>query len=260
MRLIVFIFFLPFIFIAQNKTDASGKKQGYWKKKDEKTGSILYEGTFKDDKPTGYFKHYYPGDTARRSVTYYKDGGKVAYTKMYYQLTGKLMAEGKYVNEKKDSIWLYYDDAGVLLSKESFKNGKKEGLCLVYLPDGAIAEEKNFKDDLPDGPWKQYFDGKLLKAEGNYVKGKFDGKVSYYYPGGVAAATGIYKNGCREGVWLYKDKDGKITSKEVWKNCKQLSDKEAEAFLKKGKEAETKTTQDNKKPVPNKGQGKTSAK
>ncbi|MBL7918206.1 MAG: hypothetical protein JNM96_07395 [Bacteroidia bacterium] len=228
---------------AQNKTDASGKKQGVWKKVDEKTGKVIYEGEFKDDKPIGYFKHFYPGDTARRAVTYYKEGGKIAYAKMYHQLTGKLMAEGKYISELKDSVWKFYDEAGVIISKDNYSNGKKNGLSIVYLPDGMVAEEKNYKNDLLDGPFKQYYDGKLVKGEGKYVKGNLDGKVSYYFPNGTAAATGVYKNGCKEGVWIMKEKDGKIKEKEVWKNCQPLNKKETEEYFKKNKTENTATQQ-----------------
>ncbi len=220
--------------VSAQTVDASGKKQGYWKKKNDK-GELVYEGEFKDDKPVGTFKHYYPGDTARRAVTYYKDGGNIAYAKMYHQLTGKLMAQGKYIKEEKDSIWIFYDDAGALLSKDNYKLGKKDGKCLVYLPDGTLAEEKNYKNGLEEGPFKQFYDGKLVKGEGKYVNGKMEGKTSYYYPNGVAAATGVFKNGHKDGVWIYKDKEGKLKDKELFKNGVQANKKETEEYFKKNK-------------------------
>lgn len=232
--LLVFFVFSAVVLDAQT-IDASGKKQGYWKKKDEKTGKLLYEGEFKDNKPVGTFKHYYSGDTAKKAVTYYKDGGKIAYTSLYHQRTGKIMAKGKYINELKDSVWNFYDEAGVLISKDVYKLGKKEGKCLVFLPDGSLAEEKNFKNDVPEGPFKQYYDGKLVKGEGKYVNGKLDGKVSYYYPSGKFAATGIYKNGNKEGVWLYNESDGKLKDKELYRNGVQVKGKEAEEYFKKSK-------------------------
>jgi broad specificity phosphatase PhoE len=54
-------------------------------------------------KPVGNFIHYYPDDTTKRAVTYYKEGGKIAYAKLYHQLTGKLMAQGKYMDELKEN-------------------------------------------------------------------------------------------------------------------------------------------------------------
>jgi len=154
---------------------------------------------------------------------------------MYHQLSGKLMAQGKYIKEEKDSIWIFYDDAGALLSKDNYNGGKKEGKCLVFLPDGTLAEEKIFKNGIEDGPFKQYFDGKLVKGEGKYVNGKMEGKTSYYYPNGIAAATGIFKNGHKNGVWIYKEKEGKVKDKELFKNGVQANKKETEEYLKKNK-------------------------
>ena len=59
-------------FYAQT-TDAAGKKQGYWKKKDEKN-HLLYEGEFKDDKPVGKFKYYYPNDSVRAIMSFKNEG------------------------------------------------------------------------------------------------------------------------------------------------------------------------------------------
>lgn len=216
-KLILVLIILVSYSVSAQTLDASGKKQGYWKKKDDK-GNLVYEGEFKDDKPVGTFKNYYPGDTARRAITYFKNGGDIAYTKMYHQLTGKIMAQGKYIKEQKDSVWIFYDDLGVMISKDNYKNGKKEGKCFVYLPDGTLAEEKTYKGGIEDGPFKQYFDGKAVKGEGVYVNGKHEGKTTYYYPSGIVAATGVYKNGNKEGTWIFNEKDGKLKEKEVYKN------------------------------------------
>lgn len=240
-KIIVLLFVVLVNSLYAQTVDASGKKQGYWKKKDDKTGKLIYEGEFKDDKPIGTFTHYYPGDSAKRAVTYYKNGGKIAYAKLFHQLSGKLMAQGKYIDELKDSIWLFSDDGGVLLSKDNYNMGKKEGKCLVYLPDGALAEEKNFKNGLENGVFKQFYDGKLVKGEGKYVNGKMDGKATYYFPSGTIAATGVYKNGSKDGVWIYKDKDGKLKEKELFKNGQPATKKESDEYFKKNKVADTGT-------------------
>ena len=40
-----------------NKTDASGRKQGVWKKYEK--GKLVYEGQFKDNVPYGTFRYYH---------------------------------------------------------------------------------------------------------------------------------------------------------------------------------------------------------
>ena len=49
------------VVVAQNKlnqVDAQGKKQGFWTKKDAE-GKLIYEATFKDDKPIGEMKRFH---------------------------------------------------------------------------------------------------------------------------------------------------------------------------------------------------------
>lgn len=221
-----------FVF-GQNVTDASGKKQGYWKKPSAEAGKILFEGLFKDDKPQGVFKYYYPFDTVKAIMDFRQDG-KIAYAKLFHP-SGKMMAKGKYISEIKDSVWLYFDEAGVKISKDIYVNGKKNGTSLVYLPDGKIAEERTYKMDVQTGTFKQYYDGKLIKGEGTYVNGLLEGKNTYYYPNGIQAASGFYKNGQKTGAWIYKEKDGKIKEKELYIDGKLADKKKTEEFFSKNK-------------------------
>jgi antitoxin component YwqK of YwqJK toxin-antitoxin module len=239
----IITFFMCCLAVAQTP------KNGYVKKTDEKTNKLVYEGEFKNDKPVGKFKYYYPNDSVR-AIMNFREGGKIAYAKLFH-INGKRMAEGKYINEIKDSVWLYYDEAGTLINKEAYILGKREGKSFTYLPDGKIAEERIFKKDVIEGPFKQYFDGKLVKGEGAYLNGKLDGKVTYYYPNGIAAATGYFKNGEKNGPWIYKEKDGKIKEKELYKNGVLQSKKDSEAFFSKNK------VQDN---APGKDKGKGTSK
>ena len=227
------------LFICQT-VDVNGKKQGYWKKKDEKTKHLIYEGTFKDDKPIGKFIYYYPNDSVR-AIMHFKPDGKTANAKLFH-LTGKRMAEGKYVNQEiKDSIWTYYDEAGILISRERYSIGKKEGSAYVYFPDGTISEERNYKNDIQQGTFKQYFDAKKIRALATFVNGQMEGRVTYYFPSGVEAAAGYYKNGQKNGPWVYKEKNGKITDKELYNNGVLAGKNETEEFFSKNKLQENKS-------------------
>lgn len=238
--------------------DANGKKQGYWKKKDEKTNRLVYEGMFKDDKPQGLFKYYYPGDTTVRTTMNFKQDGKYAYSTMFHQ-NGKKMAYGKYIGENKDSVWTYYDDKAVLISKETFLLGKKHGKSQVFLPDGVVSEECEYKNDKKNGPFKQYFDKTHVKGEGQYIDGLIDGKASYYFPNGVAAATGFYKKGVKTGPWIYRESDGKIKEKELYSQTGELAGKkETEDFFNKNKPKEEKPKTNETKST-NKGSGSKSS-
>ena len=62
-----------------NRTDEQGLKQGYWIKLDEE-GMLKYEGTFKDNNPTGNFIYYYPDGVVRARSTFYDDGKKAVFS------------------------------------------------------------------------------------------------------------------------------------------------------------------------------------
>lgn len=235
-------------FIAQT-TDANGKKQGYWKKKDEKTNKLIYEGLFKDDKPQGLFKYYNINDSIKAKMIFVQDG-KYAYSTMFH-LNGKKMAVGKYIGEDKDSVWNYFDDKGILISQETYLQGKKNGKVYVYFPDGILSEEHTYKNGLMDGPFKQYFDKKHIKGEGTYVNGLMEGKNAYYYPNGISAAVGYYKGGAKNGPWLYKESNGKIKEKELYLlGGKLASKKETDEFFNKNKPTEEKTNEPKKDAKP----------
>jgi len=231
-------------------TDAAGRKQGYWKKKDA-SGKLVYEGLFKDDKPVGKFKYYYPNDSVK-AILNFKDNGAYAYAQLFHT-NGKRMAVGKYIHKEiKDSLWSYFDEAGQLISKDVYKAGKKEGLCYVYLPDGKLSEEKNYRNDLLYGEFKEYFDGVNLRSKGVYLDGKLDGRTVYYFPNGTEVAAGFHRNGLKTGPWIYRTESGKVREKELYRNGVLASPKETEEFFAKNKEQDapaTGTPAPQKKPV-----------
>lgn len=257
--IIFFSLIFSFLTNAQTQTDANGKKQGYWKKKDEKTNKLIYEGLFKDDKPQGVFKYYYPHDTVK-AIMNFKQDGKIAYSTMFHP-TGKKMAYGKYIGEDKDSVWTYFDEKAILISKETYLKGKKDGMEYVYFPDGVVSEERKYKMGKMDGPFKLYYDKKLVKSEGVYLNGQLDGKNSFYFPNGVTAAVGYYKNGYKTGPWIYRDKAGKVKEKELYKaGGKLATPKETEAFFNKNKTIDEKPKATDTKTTTTKSGTKTTTK
>ena len=66
---IALLLLMPVVTIAQNVTDATGKKQGPWVK-NYPDGKIMYEGTFRDDKPVGLFKRYNEKGVLQSELTF----------------------------------------------------------------------------------------------------------------------------------------------------------------------------------------------
>ncbi len=201
-----------------NQTDELGKKQGYWKSYDE-MGNLKYEGSFKDDIPFGEFKYYYP-DGKIRAISIIFNEGKQSRTKLYHR-NNKLMAEGNYLNQKKDSTWNYFSEYdGILLSKENYKEGKKEGVWQKFYPNKIIAEKSTYKNDVQVGVWLQYFTDGTKKIEGFYIDGKKNGQFTYYHPNGQIETSGMYLNSLKDGNWKYFSVDGKPIKEEIYNHGK----------------------------------------
>lgn len=203
-----------------NLKDAKGRKQGYWKKIEN--GAVKYDGNFKDDKPVGQFRYYYPSGKVK-SVTYFSHNGEFGRTIMYHQ-NGNKMAAGNYINEEKDSLWAYYNEDEKLISEVGYKNGKKQGLSRTYFPGGKPDEDVNYVDDVKNGQWIQYFPDGTPKLKGTYVNGLLQGLITVYYPGGTVMISGTYKNSLKEGMWIYFDEIGKTQKKEAWLGGKKVKE------------------------------------
>lgn len=195
-----------------NLTDAGGRKQGFWRKTDS-SGRKVYEGKFRDGLPYGLFRYYYGSGTIK-TESVVSHGGKIARTVSYYP-NGKKMAEGKYLNEKKDSTWQFFNETeGALLSEEIYKMGVKDGISKTYFPEGGLAEIITWKNGVKSGPWEQYYSDGKIKFRGTYLDNEKAGVFQAFYMSGKVMFTGKYSNGHQAGQWIYYDENGKLMKKE----------------------------------------------
>lgn len=206
-----------------NRLDDAGKKQGYWKKYGE-NGMIVYEGRFRDDLPVGEFTYYYPdGTTKARSA--FSDAGHRART-VTYHYNGKVMSEGYYFDQQKDSTWRYFDNSGTLLKEETYRNNMKNGVWRSYYEDGQVAEEVHWADDRKQGPWVQYFPDGTRKLESNYTNDEQEGPIVHYHPSGRARITGEYLHSLRTGTWYYMNDSSKVVKKEIYEDGKLVKEED----------------------------------
>jgi len=192
-----------------NKTDQQGKKQGHWIKK-YANGTIMYEGTFKDDKPVGEFKRFNSDNTLKSVLIYSKDS-RVSDATIYYP-NGFISSKGKYVDQLKEGVWRFYSSGinGCLINEESYSKSIKNGLSLKYYTDSTLAEKITYLNGVKTGEWIQnHPDGKIyLKA--NYVNGQLDGKFEAWYNNGKRQYSGSYKRNVRDGKWQMFDEKGTL--------------------------------------------------
>ena len=219
----------------KNQRDAAGRKQGYWESIDNK-GALVYSGYFKDDKPVGELKRYFPTGEVRVIMNYQSEGTK-AQSRFFWQ-NGELAACGNYISNKRDSVWLYYSYYTKSISNRvEYNEGKRNGKEQSYYPNGNVAEEIVWKNDLKEGSWKRFFDNGQLKTTGTYINDKLDGLYATYYPEGKKEVEGAYRNDLPHGEWKRFDEKGNIISITKYANGKvtnqdELSVSEKEFFRK----------------------------
>jgi antitoxin component YwqK of YwqJK toxin-antitoxin module len=195
--------------LPQNVTDAAGKKQGPWTRF-YPNGKIMYEGVFRDDKPTGLFKRYNEEGILLSELTY--TGGNDEAVAVFYFPDGQKAAEGKYVTRKKEGLWKFWSstEPHYLISEEYYQGDLRHGLSVKYYPDSTMAEKVTWDKGNRSGEWLQYYpDGKIcLRAE--YIAGKLEGPFSYYHQNGNLCYEGSYLADRRTGDWMVFNEDGSL--------------------------------------------------
>lgn len=198
-----------------NQVDEQGRKQGKWIKTTPE-GVPVYEGEFKDDHPVGLFKRYYEDGSLKAEMEYRSP--EEVYTRLYYQGSEPvMMAEGKYIDQKKDSVWLSYDESGQLKSLDTYENDQRNGRSVIYHPNGAVSEETTYLNDERHGEWKQFYPDGTLMAMGTFENGERVGAYLKNYPNGNMWVKGEYKNGFKESTWIYGNEDGTIGQMVVFR-------------------------------------------
>ena len=206
-----------------NRTDAQGQKQGPWQRTWSGSDQIRYTGQFKDDKPVGSFIYYSTKGVLESKIDHYASGN--ASHGRHFHPTGKLMAEGRYVGQEKDSTWTYFDKDGVLRSTENWRAGKMHGEMTTVYPDGTIAEQRHFKNGVAEGVAEQFYPDGKPRYKANFVNGAPEGTETFYFPNGKKEIEGRYVNGNRDGGWMYYNDNGSVQMQVLYAQGKLVRQK-----------------------------------
>ncbi|MCQ2263675.1 MAG: hypothetical protein MJZ70_05270 [Bacteroidales bacterium] len=201
---------------AENKVNSQGKKEGFWKKYDDK-GVLLYEGTFNNGVPVGTFK-YYHANGKLKSTTNFIQGTHKVHTILFDQ-NEKLAAEGDFVDQLKDGEWIYYSEKGTTIKTENYKIGKKHGDFKTFSAEtGLLLEVCHYDNDVLNGERITYFTDGKISTRANYINGEMNGAFETYFPNEVLYYKGVYHNGLQSGNWDYFDESGKPRKSVEYKN------------------------------------------
>ncbi len=208
-----FLVLLPFLFWASfsgaqpmNATDAAGKKQGYWEKRDT-NGKLVYQATFKDDRPVGEMKRFHPNGKLKAVLNYPENSDEA--TAVLFDESGHKIAEGKYLGQKKSGEWSYYSEEK-LIATDVFENDVKNGLSKKYYKSGEILEECPWENGLQQGVYRAYFKNGKPYLECKYENGRLSGYTVSYFENGNPESESFYQNGLLQGESRFFDESGNI--------------------------------------------------
>lgn len=199
---------------APNFTDSRGKKQGAWSKKYD-NGNYRYQATFKDDQPVGELVRYFENGKKSAVINYRPDGKGEA---RLYDDSERLIAEGLYIGNKRDSLWRYYNEAQQLTSVEPYANGLLDGVVMVYYSNGDVAEEITYVKGKKEGVWKQYYRGNGRKLVASHRNDLLQGEYKTFNVSGICDVSGLYEGGQEQGTWTFYDSEAQKNYELKYKN------------------------------------------
>lgn len=131
-----------------------------------------------------------------------------------YQPDNKV-EEGKYIDSRKDGMWVTFWPNGNKKSEITFVNNTAKGYAKMYYEDGKLSEEGNWENQRWTGAYKMYHPNGQTFYEFNYNKsGKREGKQTYYYDNGKVMMSGDMKDGKEAGTWEERYENGDLKAKK----------------------------------------------
>lgn len=142
--------------------------------------------------------------------------------------TSGKVEEGKYVDDRKEGIWVKYHNDGITPKlKGTYVNNRPMGAFTTYWANGKIKEKGVFEKGMYHDTLSRYYENGQLKYQAFHnTTGKEDGKVTYFYANGqpeyvyyssngvlTGKAVEYYENGDIKKVTYY-DESGKPTKTE----------------------------------------------
>jgi hypothetical protein len=97
----------------------------------------------------------------------------------------------------------YYDEDNhtQLAAEGSYVGDMKQGLWLSWHESGKLASQGVMIDDQKHGPWMQWHTNGNIESQGNYDHGKEQGKWSFWYADGQKEMEGNFVDGQMDGAW-----------------------------------------------------------
>lgn len=151
-----------------NKTDSGYVRKDYFIRENR----LQMSGKYADkdcEIPDGYFRSYY--------------------------YNGQIESVGKYIDGKKEGLWLRYYINGKKSDSAVYRAGKLSGIGLSWHNNSLLSDSVSMNDD-GSGFEAAWFDNGSPSYTGSYITGnEKDGKWIYYHKNGLPSLSQTYSQG-----------------------------------------------------------------
>ena len=186
-------------------------------------GAIASEGKFKDGKPNGIWKAYYPNEVLKSIGL--KRNGLSDSTWLFFDKKGRETWKYEFADDKKNGCAQEFDTLGNVVKEMYYVNNVLQGEVREFYPSGELKRLVNFEDGKEAGMAYEYdkegtiiteevYDDGFLKEREQYNRydenGKKTGTWREFYPDGTLKRVTNFKDGEKKGLYKEYNKKGKL--------------------------------------------------
>lgn len=161
------LFYYPGEMVEQVGNYKNGKFEGTWTWYFP-NGKIQKQEDFFDGEPEGKYVEYDEDGNLVASGSYFEGmkSGK------WHEVTGEVVSEGEYRNDRQVGEWTSYYSNGKLAFKGTFKGGYPDGEHYFYYPNGRLREIQSYSGGIRHGVWKKFLETGEMFFEETYEQDK----------------------------------------------------------------------------------------
>jgi antitoxin component YwqK of YwqJK toxin-antitoxin module len=174
----------------------------------DNNGKLIFSGPYRNQVPVGIHREFGADGKVTNSFIYNdmglmlsegivdEAGNRNGKWKDYYP-SGKVQAEGQYIDSRRSGIWKFYNNAEKLEQTGSYNNGRPDGLWKWYYENGSVLREEEYFQGVRDGSYTEYSPTGEIISQGEYADGEKNG--DWKYQSGDNTEEGKYIVGLRDG-------------------------------------------------------------
>ncbi len=203
------------IMVGEGITDNMGFKQGLFREYFE-NGQLRSEGEYKNSKPVGEWKYYYPNGIIEQTGVYDNKGRRTGKWICYYN-NGNIWKTENYINGILEGKYTEQDIDGKIIVKGEFFDGLEHEKWVWEIGD--VIEEGSFSYGKYHGNWKiNATETEKIIFTGRFLEGYPDGKHTYFWANGNKRIEGHFVMGKRHRDWFFYREDGSLFLRVTYRN------------------------------------------